>query len=386
MALTLEYQPAAYYPAYHKNIWEVSSDKINEDEFKFVFELVNTLAGRTIKVSPRPTDGFGFIDLRRHIQDMLNKELFDIKEASVQQAAWANYSVRIKEQYKDGSGNTIIDDTIVYSSLAGLDLILDRNDLLTYDPNKWRLFDANSCLMWNVEDGLVVNSDDIFFIHFAITGLSQTLRFIVKEYFNNGTDNTIVEVVSVTGRAQLKTLDLASKLTSPSTTNRIEVWFEDVSLNQVSKKTTLFIEEPCSTYTRNRLIYLDSKGSRNSLNFDRVSNTTTTVKPKVFEKFINGRNEVDTSRGLTRFFVESEEITTINSAILSEKHNLMIQDLLKSTEVYLDVRNDSRFPDPSVEFVPVEILTRNFKDAKSENQQLLQQSIQYKFAFEELTR
>lgn len=386
MALTIEHQPPAYFPAWHKNIWEVSSDNISEDEFKFVFELVNTLAGRTLKVSPRPNDGFGFIDLRRHIQDMLDKSLFDIKEASVQEAAWSDFSVRIKEQYKDGTGTTIIDDVIIQSSLAGLDLILDRNDLLTYDQNKWRLFDANSCLMWNIKDGLLVNSDDIFFIHFAITGTSQTLRFIVKEYFNNGTDNTIVEVVSVTGRAQLKTLDLSSKLTSPSTTNRIEVWFEDVSLNQVSKKTTLFIEEPCSTFTRNRLVYLDSKGSRNSLNFDRVSNTTTTVKPKVYEKFINGRYEADTSRGVTRYFVESEEITTVNSAILSEKHNLMIKDLIKSTEVFLDVRNDDRFPGPSVEFVPVEILTKSFKDAKSENQQLLQQQIQFKFAFEDITR
>jgi len=386
MALTIETQPQQYQPVWHDQIIEASSTLISEDEFKFVFELVNTLAGRTIKVSPRPVDGFGFLNLKRHLQDMVDSELFDIKETANQVSAWANYSIRVKEEYKDGSGNIVTGPATIISSLAGLNSILSRNDILTYNQSNYKLTSATSQLLWSIENNIRVLTDDLFFIHYAIGGTSQTLRFIVKEYFNNGTNNTIVEVVSATSRANLKTLDLFSKLTDPTNTSRIEVWFEDVGLNQVSEIKNLYLQTPCTTYTRHKIIYLDPKGSRSSLNFDQVSNQSTTVKPKVYQKFINAATQEDTSRPLTRYFVESDEVFTVNSAILSEKHNSMIRDLLKSTEVWLDVRNDERFPDPSVEFIPIEILTKQFKDAKSENQQLLQKPIQFRYSFEEVTR
>jgi len=386
MALTIQTQPQQYQPVWHDQIIEVSSTLISEDEFKFVFELVNTLAGRTIKVSPRPVDGFGFLNLKRHLQDMVDNDLFDIKETANQVSAWANYSIRIKEEYKDGSGNIVTGPATIISSLAGLNSILSRNDILTYNQSNYKLTSVTSQLLWSIENNIRVLTDDLFFIHYAIGGTSQTLRFIVKEYFNNGTNNTIVEVVSATSRANLKTLDLFSKLTDPTNTSRIEVWFEDVGLNQVSEIKNLYLQTPCTTYTRHKIIYLDPKGSRSSLNFDQVSNQSTTVKPKVYQKFINAATQEDTSRPLTRYFVESDEVFTVNSAILSEKHNSMIRDLLKSTEVWLDVRNDERFPDPSVEFIPIEILTKQFKDAKSENQQLLQKPIQFRYSFEEVTR
>jgi len=386
MALTIETTIPQYSPVWHPRIIEASSTLIGEDEFRFVFELVNTFAGRTIKVSPRPVDGFGFLDLRRHLQDMLQSELFDIKEAAYQVSTWANYSVRVKEEYKDGSGNIITGPATIISSLAGLNLILNRNDILTYDQAKYKLTAVDSQLMWSIENNTKVLTDDLFFIHFAISGTSSTLRFIVKEYFTNGTDNTIVEVVNATSRVNLKTLDLASKLTDPDNTVRVEVWFENNALAQVSEKKNLYIQTPCSTYTRHKIIYLDPKGSRSSLNFDQVSNLNTAVKPKVYQKFINAATQEDVSRPLTRYFVESNEIFTVNSAILSEKHNSMIRDLIKSTEVWLDVRNDSRFPDAAVEFIPIEILTKQVKDAKSENQQLLQQSIQFRYSFEDVTR
>jgi len=317
---------------------------------------------------------------------MVDSELFDIKETANQVSAWANYSIRVKEEYKDGSGNIVTGPATIISSLAGLNSILSRNDILTYNQSNYKLTSATSQLLWSIENNIRVLTDDLFFIHYAIGGTSQTLRFIVKEYFNNGTNNTIVEVVSATSRANLKTLDLFSKLTDPTNTSRIEVWFEDVGLNQVSEIKNLYLQTPCTTYTRHKIIYLDPKGSRSSLNFDQVSNQSTTVKPKVYQKFINAATQEDTSRPLTRYFVESDEVFTVNSAILSEKHNSMIRDLLKSTEVWLDVRNDERFPDPSVEFIPIEILTKQFKDAKSENQQLLQKPIQFRYSFEEVTR
>ena len=229
-------------------------------------------------------------------------------------------------------------------------------------------------------------SDDIFFIHYAITALSQTFRFYVKEFFKDGTTNEFFNVVFATNRLNHRTADLSSLLTDPSNTVKIELRFTDSGVTDISETKTLLIEEECSIYRKHKLIYLDAKGSYNSLNFNQVSRKETTVKPKVFEKFINGATESDTSRPLTRYFVQSEEVFSVNTSILTDKHNQLLADLIKSTDVYLDVRNDDRFPSASIEFLPVEILTKNIKELKSENQELNQQTIKFRFSFDDIAR
>jgi len=387
MAITQIETPQQYHPMRHPVVHIVDSNLKANDEFKYRFELQNFFFAndRVIKVSPRPGDGFGYIDLRRHVRDMINTALFNIKDPDFQQAAFANYTVRIKEEYKDGAGNIVVTTGTTLSSRTGLDLILGRSDYLTFDEADYKLTNSTSRLMWNIENRLRVLKDDIFFIHFAVGSLSQLVRFRITEYFNNGTTNEIT-ITFTANRVTKRTLDLAATLTDPDNTNRIEVFFENSGAVQNSEKKTLLIEDSCSIYRRHKIIYLDSKGSYNSLNFDQVSNDTTTVKPKVFRKFVDATTETDTTRALTRFFVDSEEVFTVNSAILSDKHNEMIRDLIKSTDVYLDVRNDDRFPGEDIDFVPIEILTRNHKSAKSENQELLQKPIQYRYAWEDVTR
>ena len=383
MAITQETIPDRYHSAWHKVIYEMSSSIVANDEFKFVFVFTSALVNRSIKVSPRPGDAWGYLDARRHVQDMLNPQLFDIKETDVQAATYGDYSVRVNEEYKDGGGNIVTVNGPIIKGEA-LNFILNRNDILTYAEAKYQLLSSSSQFLWNIDNNLKVLKDDIFFIHFAIASLAQTFRFYVKEYFKNGTTNEFFTAVSATRRANLKTLDLNSVLTDPDNTTHIEVRSTDLLAADISETKTLVIEGNCSIYRRHRIIYLDAKGSYNSLNFDQVSHLDTKVTPKVYEKFINGASEVDTSRALTRYYVESEEVFTVNSTILTDKQ--MFADLIKSTDVWLDVRNDDRFPAPEVEFLPIEIMTPQVRDEKSENGELLQKTIQYKYSFEDVTR
>jgi len=385
MALTIITQPQTYHAAYHPVVFKVSSTLIGQDEFKYLFKIISTPFTRTIKVSPRPVDGQGYIDIRRHVQDILDAELFDIKEEFTQEGTSAAYTMQIIEQYKDGSGNIIEETPVSVSGLVGLNTIFNRNDYLTYDESDYKLTGVNSKMLWSIENNLQILKDDLFFIHFTIPSASQFLRFVIEEFFANGTTNTVLTTINA-DRVNIHTFDLAAKLTDPDNTVKVDVWFTLTDLTQVSEKRTFFLKDPCSIYRRHRIIYLDSKGSRSSLNFDQVSNQTTQVQPKTYQKFIDISQEDDTSRALTRFFVLSDEVFNVNSAILSDKHNSMIRELIKSTDVWLDVRNDDRFPSSEVEFVPIEILTKNFKDSKSENQQLLQQQIQYRYAYEDVTR
>lgn len=385
MAVTNETTPFKHHSVWHKVIYEASSTNASQNEFKYVFKIIGLPDTRIIKVSPRPGDGWGFIDARRHLQDGLNVDQFDIEETDIQVAPFFNYSMKIDEEYKDGSGNLVEVPGPTFGGV-GLNYILNRNDILTELEYEYILIDSEiGPILWNIPNKTRVKKDDLFFIYMAISGTSGTLRFVVTEYFNTGLTNVIVQSLSVV-RANYKTLDLASVLTDPDNTTHIEVKFQSVTSVDVCEPKTLILEDHCTIYRKHRIIYLDSMGSYSSLNFDYVSRKETEVKPKTYEKFINGATETSTSRPLTRYFVESKEVFTVNTGIMTDKHNVMLQDLIKSTRVFLDVRNDDRFPAPSVKFVPIEILTPKLKELKSENQELNQQTIRYRYSYDDVTR
>ena len=89
MALTQEETPDNYHPFWHPSQYVYDSDIKTNDEFKYVFVIINAVfsPSRVIKVSPRIGDGLGAIDIRRHLQDIWNELLFDIKETSYQAAS-----------------------------------------------------------------------------------------------------------------------------------------------------------------------------------------------------------------------------------------------------------------------------------------------------------
>ncbi len=384
MAITVETQPDAHHSVYHKVIYEASSTIASNNEFKFVFKFIGFPTTRIIKVSPRPGDGWGFLDASRHLKDLINIELFDIEEPSLQLAPFASYTLQIDEEYKDMAGDLV---TIPGVSTAGvaLSFILSRNDILTYEQNKHLLIDSDSEMLWSIPNKTKVQNDDIFFIHTAITGTSQVVKFLVKEFFNNGTTNTISTTMTL-GRANYVTLDLASVLTDPSVTTHIEVKFQTITSVDICAPKILILEDECTIFKRHKIIFLDSKGSYSCLNFNYASKEDLEVSAKTYEKFVNGAVEVGTSRHLTRFFTESSEVFTVNTGNLTDKHNVLLQDLIKSINVFLDVRNDERFPSDEIKFVPIEILTDKLSLLKSDNQEINQQKIRFRFSYNDITR
>ncbi len=386
MALTEITAPDDYHPIWHPVIFEFDSDIKTNDEFKYVYNLIATGFGgtRVIKVRPRPGDGFGFLDVRRHIQDLYDVIEFDIKETDYQTGPFSQYNLRVDEEFKDGAGDII---TVVGSIVTffGFNFILSRNDILIYTEDDYRLLTSADKLLWNIEENVKVLKDDIFFVHHLQNNLSGTVVSHITEFFDDGSTNVITASKVFTNRANLITLDLLAILTDPDNTFKIEFKFRNApNTSDISETVTLQLVDSCSVFKNNRIIYLDSQGSYNSLNFDFVSNTDTTVTPKTFRKFINASTAVDISRELTRYFIDAEDVHTVNSDILTDKHEVMIRDLIKSTDVFLDVRTDADFPD--VDFLSIEILTRSHKTQKSENSELLQKTIRYRFSFDEVTR
>ena len=111
---------------------------------------------------------------------------------------------------------------------------------------------------------------------------------------------------STSDASQLVTADLSLISFNPNT-HFLDITMQDSSPSIVSENLRLLIEpRPCTTYTPYKLIYLDSKGSYVSINFDGVSTRQERTKSKTFRKFIDPLTETETSRGVQRFFQDTE--------------------------------------------------------------------------------
>jgi hypothetical protein len=383
MAITIINQPDDYHPAYHNIDWLINSSIKANDQFKYSFEITEVGGEmRTVKVSPRPGDGYGKLDIQQHIRDYLIQDVVDLSQGSplAQSAAFVEYFVRIREEYKDGNGDIIqIQGPIITGQIA-YNSILERDEILKpYTENNFKLTDVNTKLLINVEQGTEVYKDDLIQVHIVADPGTYTLE-TVQTNKNGGT--LVGGGPHILDHANLFRLDLAAQLLGPESAVSFSMQWKLAGV-PVSEVFTWGLRDQCSRYTNHKIIYLDSKGSYNTLNFDHASREANTASPKTYKQFIDGLTQQDTSRGITRYFNESSQVFTVNTDNLTDKHYRMLVDLINSERVFLDLRYAVI---PGVQFYPIEIITKSINDAKAENQELGQYSIQYRFSFDKISR
>lgn len=386
MAITVEEQPPLFHPLYHPVIWLLDSTLKSQDQFRYVIEIVPEAPGiaRKIDISPRPGDGFGRQDLSQHLRDYVNQDILDIKQTGAtlsQKASRAFYSIKLFEKFKDGSGNEQIIAGATFLLQTGLNTIFNRNDWVVYDQDKWRLTDSNSNLLWNIEDNVEVFKDDIFFIHVA--ALTGVYDYVIEEHFANGTSLITTASITFNVFTHWFRMDLSVFLTDPDNAIKFCIKFQQAAVD-FSREYCVTLIDGCSRFTNLKFVYLDYLGSYNSINFDHISRKTDTSNPKTFKKFTDALVKEDVSRPLTRYFDDPTEVHTANTDYLTDEHNIMVSDLILSQRVYLDVRNNPDYPD--MEFMPVEILTRTIQEAESENMDLAQFTINWRFSFDKIGR
>ena len=291
------------------------------------------------------------------------------------------------EEYRDGAG--VLVENLNQNTFAGFtafNAILNRNDVLpgVFTLALWRLQNGGTNILMNIENRTTVQKNDLFWVHFTNL-VGALVKFRVIEYDAGGSPlvTTTTSFTPITEKANLAKLDLGD-ISFNALTKTVGITFLNTGDSEISKEIIMIVEEPCTTFTAHKLIYLDGYGSYQSLNFDLRSDSTLTVNAKTFRKFIDAETETDQSRGVTRYFIDSTETHVLNSNNSDDTEIIRLRDLIKSNRVFLDVRNDTRFTD--MDFVPVEILTKTLKPKKSENAEIGQYSINFRFAFEEISR
>lgn len=394
MAINVLTEPTEFYPIFHDSIFNLDSTNKAQLNFKYVFRII--VAGqpeRIVKVSPTPISGNGFFDVRTHLLDFLNQDIFVITDPNFQNAPRVEYIMKINEEYDDGAGNHITNvDEHIFATKIGFNTHLNRNDFFG-DLTKLKIGDVTRELLINIKPLSVLYQDDILFIHFAgkpsvVGGVAVPAQLKVTE-LNRSAGILATTFISpdLDFFTQLVTMDLGAIVFNAAT------YFIDVQLigsidspaNILTKPYRFTIQpRPCTTYTPYKLIYLDAKGSYLPLNFDGVSTKELKTKSKKFRKFINPITETETSRGVQRFFQDTSERFKLNTFFTDENNNLMFEDLIKSDRVFVDLRNNSDFP--NVDFFPVEILKNSITPIKTENGELPQYTFDMRFAFEQIDR
>ncbi len=381
--ITITAQQATY-PIYHSAVLVVDSTLKANDDFRYVFKITVGAVTRKVRVAPRPGDGYGYLNLSPHLQNFIDIESPNIKSTSdFITGPHVDYEVNIDEEWTVAGVPNINVDVLTFSARVGFDTVLNRNDELAYTTPLYQLTDVNTRILWNVEEGHDIHRDDLFWLYMNnLTGSLIKLR--VREVAASGfviTDN--VTTFTPTQKANLARMDLSSYPLDAGTV-KIAVQFLDNLNAPISEVKIMNIVEPCTKYTKHKFLYLGSYGSYSSINFDMKSFQNTSIGAKSYRKFIDSSSDTDVSRGITRFFVDSKTIHTANTDIVSDSHFRMLEDLFKSKRAFLDVRNDSNYPD--VDFLPIEVISRNIENQKQENHTAPQYSMQWRFAFEEVYR
>ena len=388
MAITVLNEPDLFRPLYHAVYFRLDSTIKASTSMKYVYKITVGSSTRKIKVAPEPVNGYGILDAKNLLKDFINDDLFDITDADFQDSTRVEYQVSIDEEYIDGSGNLITNvDEFVFGTKIAYNTRFSRDELFG-NLNAYPVDTATpGKLLLNIKPDTTVFDDDVFYIHFIgnTTAPFKPLRLEIRELDQS---SNLLATTLISGdldtNSQLVTMDL-SQITFNALTRFISFRLIDTDSNPTSESIRLKLRpRECSTFNETKLIYLDAKGSYNSLNFDGARSRQVSMKSKSFRKFVDPLTDNGQARGIQKYFLDSTEVITINTFITEDSHNLMFEDLMKSNRVFVDLRNNPDFE--NIDFAPIEILERRFKPMETVNGQLPQYEIDIRYAYEEVNR
>ena len=122
MAITVQTKPRTTTPAYNPVVWWASSTNVNEDNFKFVFDIYDASAVKIAeyRIAPRVGDGYGVLDLSRLLASKLSPNL-DLTNTTYYDATghYYKYSVEIGEEYNVSYAYTGFTQSGDYVQLTG---------------------------------------------------------------------------------------------------------------------------------------------------------------------------------------------------------------------------------------------------------------------------
>ena len=346
---------------------------------------------RIVKVSPRPSDNKIEFDISSHLRDYLLSDNFNPNNGThfdAFEAPHVRYSVSIHEEYYNSGGVLMSGFQTTITNLVGTNIVLNRSEQLDFQDYKWMNLNTPGSAVANVllnsQPKSTYYKDDVIFIHTVGLSYSAPIRFLMVEFNASGNQVASTPEIQLTNGALCKFLKIDfAQYTFNVNTAQVGIAFEadDYEFVTLMNRYTI-IDQQCLPYQNFKILYLDKLGSYNTINLGYKSEEDLNIEKETFRKRIDPLNSADYSRGLQNYFTRADERYTLNTGNLNAEDMAKFEDLLLSTDVFLDVRNN---PDPKfneMNYVPLVINTNSMRRFKSENQDIPQFTIECQLGYE----
>ena len=347
MAITIEQQPDSYQPIHNPMMVLAASNLTTNNNFKYVFNITVGTETRVIKVSPRPSDGKGELDLSRHLKDYLNDIQFDVNTTSdFTIAPHVEYTLVVGEEWTV-NGVITNGDATEPVTLVATDIVMTPQEQFNYSEFIYRTDTSapvDAIVLLQTER--FIYKDDLIFIHVA-GSVGANMKLSIAEFDNANTllnTDTTTFVSSIDEPAVHIKFDL-STYTFDSTTHYITLTIIDGSNTIATESKKLFLKPAeCVAFDYKKILYREPKGSFNCINLHYENTKEINSTPDTFNKRVNYLTETSVTRGQTRYNVKSEYILKVNTGNLDYYEVSKVENLIKSDSTYLDVRQDNNFP------------------------------------------
>lgn len=381
MAITEIQTPTnTFLPAYNDIYHLINSTNKAQSNFKYLFKVFvdGVYIGKTWKVTPDPTYGFGLFDVKRCVQTAVTYDI-DLGLTGLTGVTNNNatYYIQYGEEYGDLSSGVTQYSNLLQSStryvfagsirtLENLDYVDDNyimdssgSTFMTNQPRPFRIFEDQKCWLGMMDDTashvktLVVRTYDstgsiIQTVHIRNSEVSALFLRGITGYNMNDIDSS-----ELLAGAQPIITDSVSYYT-------VQAGTDSPNPYGLSELMRYNIDRSCDWDDSYDIYFQNVFGWFDSFRFTR-SNTKGHDINKKFYKQSTGQfgassfTVAKTDRAKTQYYTDYDDKWTLRSAWLTQAESTWLLELVTSPQVFINVNN---------ELIPVTISQSNYNERK----------------------
>jgi len=354
MAITSIQEPVNLSPVYNPVISTVSSTKVAEPKFNFIFEVydsTNTTLLRTLRIPPEINYSYGVIDLSRVLEDYLGTDFFkNLSGVNYKEAVNSNfeYFVRIGEEYE--VAGVIIQFLNLFNFGSNVfNASLKYTDYVNFDVNEFDLSGVTSRFLTNITTRTVDRTDEGYISYLGIT---NPANIKIQTYFSDGSiDQTATITNSATSSVNMLPCNPAS-LNAATLATGVQplidtdiasyvIFAEDGAV--VSQNYTFNVVDYCTPYT---LHFLNDLGGFDSFPFQVAKDSWTFEKEYYKQDPLRIQSDgtyvfSDLDREVVQNYTNQKKKTRLISNWITSTESEWLRELFSSPEIYL--QNGSTF-------------------------------------------
>jgi hypothetical protein len=396
MAITELQKPQQFTPAYNDMHHLVNSSNKAQANFKYLFKIyVNgTYVGKSFKVPPDPTYGFGLFDVKRVIQTYITHDI-SLSIVGVVANTLNNdyYTIGYGEEYGDlSSGVTQYNDLTTSSSIYAYAGSVKELDFISYIDDTYIMDSSGSLFMTNQPRPFRIFEDQNAWLGMMDDTASHAKTLVVRTYnINDGIIQTVhirnnLTALFMTGLAgyNLNSISGAELLlgaqpiiTAATHYYTVQAGTDTPNPYGITELMRYNIDRTCEWDAGGLDIYfLNALGWFDSFRFTRLNTKSHDITSKYYKQSTgqfgaSSFTVAKTDRAKTQYYTDFNDKWKLRSAYITEAESTWLLELVTSPQVYINL---------SEVLVPITITQSNYDERKRSEGQVFSLEIDIEFS------